>query len=96
MEVPQKKNDEVIKIGQEGFDIVGTLTAVFQDIQDRGIGTYFPDRWYHLAVSKVAWNAIGRSASQGNVTSKWELLGSVNKDKLFRSPHCALFSFAER
>ena len=43
----KRRNDEAIKIGQEGFDIVGTLTTVFQDIQDRGIekGTYFADGW---------------------------------------------------
>ena len=43
----KRRNDEACKTGHEGFDIVKTLTTVFQDIQDQGVepGTNFADGW---------------------------------------------------
>ena len=43
----KKRNEEANKRGRRGFDIVGTLTSVFRDIQTHGIepNTYFADGW---------------------------------------------------
>ena len=42
-----QRYEETIKKRRRGFDIIGTLTRVFQDIQSHGVepNTYFADRW---------------------------------------------------
>ena len=43
----QQRHEEMTKKGKQSFDIIGTLTNIFQDIQLHGIeaNTYFADGW---------------------------------------------------